>query len=199
MGSEHNRLRQKWQHYSGTAALTAENAFFDCFNAVFANTNYQIRKHPREFENLYVNFQLTSTEMSEIYQPDKTITRHGVIPDYAIDNFTTNKTLYVEVKRQDGWIEDGTRSDGRGNAHERSCKFFTPGLLKALREKSNIHPVYLPFWVVFQGNITRDPCRVREIRYWYQGYQNHAFFWRDAPNPISLFDHFENNLAKLLK
>ena len=38
----------------------------------------------------------------------------------------------IESKRQDGWVEGGARKDGRGNAHERSCKFFTPGLLKIM-------------------------------------------------------------------
>jgi type II restriction enzyme MunI len=56
--------------------------------------------------------------------------RHGIIPDFAIDNLKTKKPLYVEVKRQDGWVEGKEKSAGRGNAHERSCKFFTPGLLK---------------------------------------------------------------------
>ena len=109
------------------------------------------------------------------------------------------KTLYVEVKRQDGWVEGGKRSDGRGNAHERSCKFFTPGLLKILRKKSRIEAPHLPFWTVFQGDITRDPCRVREITCWYEGFEAHFFFWRQAPNPELLFEHFETHLAPLLE
>ena len=33
---------------------------------------------------------------------------------------------------EDGWVEGKPRSAGRGNAHERSNTFFTPGLLKAV-------------------------------------------------------------------
>jgi len=41
--------------------------------------------------------------------------KHGIVPDYAIDNIKTKKTLYIEVKRQDGWVEGKSRSAGRGN------------------------------------------------------------------------------------
>ena len=198
MGSDHNRLRRKWQDYGGGNAAVAEAAFFDSFQKVFKDTEYRIRAKPKEFQRIYVDIQLSDQEISEIYNPAEPITRHGVFPDYAIDNTKTKKTLFVEVKRQDGWVEGGKRSDGRGNAHERSCKFFTPGLLKLLRKASGIEAPNLPFWTVFQGDITRDPCRVREITCWYEGFDSHFFFWRQSPNPELLFEHFENNLAPLL-
>ena len=138
MASEHNRLRRKWQDYSGRNAGRAENDFYEAFKTVFEGTEFQIRSKPKEFANIYVNVELSGQEISEIYTPDQPITRHGVFLDYAIDNTETGKTIYVEVKRQDGWVEGGKRADGRGNAHERSCKFFTPGLLKILREKGQI-------------------------------------------------------------
>lgn len=198
MGSEHNRLRRKWQDYGGGNAAVAEAAFFNSFQKVFQDTEYRIRAKPKDFQRIYVDISLTEKEVSEIYNPTKPITRHGVSCDYAIDNIRTNKTLYVEVKRQDGWVEGGKRSDGRGNAHERSCKFFTPGLLKILRNASGIQAPHLPFWTVFQGDITRDPCRVREITCWYEGFDSHFFFWRKSPNPELLFEHFEGHLAPLL-
>lgn len=119
-------------------------------------------------------------------------------PDYAIDNMTTGKTIYIEVKRQDGWVEGGERKDGRGNAHERSCKFFTPGLLRILRDKGNINANTLPFWTVFQGDITRDPCRVREISCWYGEEKGHFFFWRNSSDPSALVEHFEKYLIPIL-
>ena len=126
-----------------------------------------------------MDVRLSEQELSEIYNPEEVITRHGVNPDYAITNKETNKTIYVEVKRQDGWVEGGTRADGRGNAHERSCKFFTPGLQNKLREYGNLADGITPFWVVFTGDITRDPCRVREIKLWYEGIPEHYFMWRN--------------------
>lgn len=191
-------MRRKWQDYSGKNASIAENTFLECFRTVFEDTEYTIIPKPKEFQNIYVGIELKPEDLAVIYNPKEPITRHGVVPDYAIRNNTTGKTIYIEVKRQDGWGEGGKRSDGRGNAHERSCKFFTPGLLEILRGKSKIENPALPFWVVFQGGITRDPCRVREVTCWYTGYEDHFFFWRDAPNPELLFSHFDNFISPLL-
>jgi hypothetical protein len=198
MGSNHNRLRRKWQDYSGRKAAIAEDSFYGCFNAVFPDTDYRIRKKPKEFRDIYCNVILPEEERGQIFNPEVEISRHGVSPDYAIDNLATKKTIYVEVKRQDGWVEGGVRADGRGNAHERSCKYFSPGLLKTLRQKSGIAAPALPFWTVFQGDITRDPCRVREITFWYDTFRPHYFFWRQAPNPGLLFRHFDKYIADLL-
>lgn len=145
MGSSANRLRKKWQDYSGINAGAAENDFYETFKILFKDTEYKIRKHPKEFSNIYVNVKLSKQELAEIYTPKESITRHGVFPDYAIDNTETRMTIYVEVKRQDGWVEGKVRSAGRGNAHERSCKFFTPGLQDALRKMGKLGDKILPF------------------------------------------------------
>lgn len=198
MGSDANKLRKKWQDYSGRNANIAENGFFRTFCILFEGTEFKIRPKPNEFSKIYLDVELKEAELSEIYTPEEPITRHGVFPDYAIDNIETNKTIYIEVKRQDGWVEGGKRADGRGNAHERSCKFFTPGLLKILREKGNLGNEILPFWTVFQGDITRDPCRVREITCWYAEYTAHYFFWRNAKNPNPLVEHFIEHIKPIL-
>ncbi len=199
MGSKDNRLRRKWQDFSGKNAGNAEKDFFETFKIIFEGTDYVVRKHPKEFKDIYVDVRLTEQELSEIYCPVEKITRHGVSPDYAIDNKKSGKTIYVEVKRQDGWVEGKGRAAGRGNAHERSCKFFTPGLLKILRKKGKLGNNVLPFWTVFQGDITRDPCRVREITCWYDDKKAHYFFWRDSRNPEKLIEHFEKHFEPLLK
>jgi len=198
MGSSANRLRKKWQDYAAHNAEMAEKDFFISFNALFHETEYRVRRHPKEFSNLYVDVKLDKQTLSEIYNPDEPITRHGVFPDYAIDNTETRKTIYVEVKRQDGWVEGKKRSAGRGNAHERSCKFFTPGLLKVLRQYGNLGNDVLPFWTVFLGDITRDPCRVREITLWYDKYTSHYFFWRNSKNADSLIEHFITKIKPIL-
>lgn len=198
MGSRALRGRKKWQDASGAKAATAEYDFYSVFARAFEGTQYRLRSKPKEFKNIYVNVELSPRVLAEIYTPEKGIKRHGLSPDYAIDNTETNKTIYVEVKRQDGWVEGGKRSDGRGNAHERSCKYFTPGLLNILRTQGNIADDVLPFWTVFQGDITRDPCRVREITCWYEGHEGHFFFWRNSTDKQPLLDHFNNNIKKLL-
>jgi len=198
MGSSANRLRKKWQDYSGRNAVAAENDFYTVFEILFEETEYRIRKNPKDFSNIYVNVKLSVRELAEIYTPESPITRHGFFPDYAIDNTETRKTIYIEVKRQDGWVEGKTRSAGRGNAHERSCKYFTPGLLNALRKKGKLDDKALPFWIVFQGDITRDPCRVREITLWFKGHKAHYFFWRNSQDASPLIEHFLKKIKPLL-
>jgi hypothetical protein len=198
MGKSELRGRATWQDLSGPKAGDAEKKFFELFSKHFENSNYQIRSKPNEFANIYENVELPKKVLQEIYHPGIKY-RHGLYPDYAIDNLESNKTLYIEVKRQDGWVEGKLPKDGRGNAHERSNKFFTPGLLNELREKGNIDSSELPFWVIFQGDIARDPKRVREIHLWYTGVEKHFFMWSENKDPKELIKHFEIYLKPILK
>ena len=154
---------------------------------------------PKCFERLYIDVELTKEELATIYTPDKPIKKHGIQPDGAIRNRRTGKIIFVEIKRQDGWVEGKTRFAGRGNAHERLCKYFTPGLLVKLREAGSIKSPNLPFWIVFQGDITRDPCRVREITFWFGNYKANYFFWRNTKEADSLIEHFEKYIVPLLE
>jgi len=198
MASKDLRKRDIWQNISGSLALDAEKAFEMSFKYAFQETNYELIPKPKNFKKIYVDFPLSEETKNEIYNPDIEIKTHGISPDYAIKNKTNNKTLFIEVKRQDGWVEGKPRSAGRGNAHERSCKYFTPGLLKILREESGIQDSSLPFWTVFIGDITRDPCRVREITCWFDTYEEHFFMWRKKNEPKKLVDHFDFHLKHLL-
>ncbi|MBS3098298.1 MunI family type II restriction endonuclease [Candidatus Woesearchaeota archaeon] len=198
MGKKELSKRDIWQDVSGGKAGIAEKNFFQVFSEYFKDSDFRIRKRPKEFNNIYSKLHLSKKVLAEIYTPDVKEWRHGLIPDYAIDNTKTKKILYVEVKRQDGWVEGKTRQAGRGNAHEGSCKFFTPGLLKILRKHGKLGDNVLPFWVVFQGDITRDPCRVREITCWYDKYSAHFFMWRNSADDKSLINHFNRKLKPLL-
>lgn len=197
MGKNELKKRDIWQDTSGGKAGVAEERFYGIFLKEFEGSDFRIRSKPKEFRNIYSKIELSDEVLASIYCPDETWI-HGVIPDYAIDNIKTKKTLYVEVKRQDGWVEGKPRSAGRGNAHERSCKFFTPGLLKILREHGKLGEDVLPFWVVFQGDIARDPKRVREIHCWYGEYTAHFFIWSDSSDDKALISHFNKNLKHLL-
>ena len=199
MGSKELRVRETWQDYSGANAGIAEKSFYEVFKELFEGTNFRIRPKPQEFKNIYLDVELDPKVLAEIYNVSKKeIKKHGIAPDYAIDNIDTKKTIYIEVKRQDGWVEGELRSVGRGNAHERSCKYFTPGLLKELRKKGKLGENVLPFWVVFQGDITRDPCRVREVTLWYDNKDAHFFMWRDRKNITPLIEHFNKHIKPLL-
>lgn len=123
----------------------------------------------------------------------------GISPDFSIKNTKTGKILFGEIKRQDGWVEGKDPSAGRGNAHERMCKLFTPGLLKSYRKISGIDsPDILPFWVVLEGDITRDPKRNREIAFWFDQYDKNYFMWSPNMSDKELIDHFNNYLKPYL-
>lgn len=199
MGSLDNRLRRKWQDYGGSHATEAEHSFIEVFTKLFEGTDYEVISQPTMFKSLYVDVELSKDELEAIYTPDEPITKHGIQPDGAIRNKKTDKTIFVEIKRQDGWVEGKPRSAGRGNAHERLCKYFTPGLLAKLRETGKIESPNLPFWIVFQGDITRDPCRVREITYWFAEHKANYFFWRNTKNPDELTTHFRKYIYPLLE
>lgn len=197
MSTRELRKRDNWQTAGGGKAGTAERTFHQVFLREFEGTYFRIRRRPNEFKNIYVKIPISKQVLDAIYNPNETWT-HGITPDYAIDNIKTKKTLYVEVKRQDGWVEGKLRKAGRGNAHERSCKFFTPGLLKILRKRGGLGSKALPFWVVFQGDIARDPKRVREIHCWYGKYSAHFFLWHRSTDSAPLINHFNTKLKHLL-
>lgn len=192
------KKRRSWQAKSLKLATKLEEDFFDVMSKHFEGTAYKIRKKPSEFNNIYKNFELEPSVISEIYNPTEKINRHGISPDFAIDNLETGKTIYGDNKRQDGWVEGKVRYDGRGNAHERMAKYFTPGLLKKFRETGKISDEHLPFWIVLRGDITRDPCRVREITLWFDGNDQNLFFWRNQKDTDKLINHFEKHIKPLL-
>ncbi len=198
MATNELRKRDKWQDASGEKATVAEKKFEDVFLQEFEGSDFRLRPRPKEFNDIYSQIELSEEVLARIYTPEGEYGRHGIVPDFAIDNIKTGKSLYVEVKRQDGWVEGKTKSAGRGNAHERSCKFFTPGLLRILREHGKLGDETLPFWVVFQGDIARDPRRVREIHCWYGEYLAHFFMWSNSADERPLVSHFNDKLRHLL-
>lgn len=174
----------------------AELLFIDVFKLAFIDTEYAITKQPKDFKEIYNNVKLTKKELSEIYNPSDI--SGGIVPDAAITNRRTGKTIYVEIKRQNGWVEGKPKSAGRGNAHERLCKYFMPGILKRLQKASKITKSEFPIWAVFEGDITRDPIHVREITCWFEGHLDNLFFWRKTNDAVSLISHFENHIKPLI-
>lgn len=201
MGKSELSGRLNWQALAGLKASGAEQNLYNVFNAVFEGTKYVLYEKPKHLKNLYAQVVLPDDVIKEIFNPliDLSTTQWGVSPDFAIENTETHKILFGEIKRQDGWVEGKDPSTGRGNAHERSCKLFTPGLLKAYRTIGGINDEeILPFWVVFEGDITRDPKRVREITFWYDHYQDNYFMWRPNESGEKLVQHFNEKLKKYL-
>jgi hypothetical protein len=209
MASTELRNRANWQTISGLRAMKTEEKFKEslqiALDSVYPN-QFLVEKHPKEFSDIYSKFRLPDDTLKEIYNVDinelkgngKPKYAWGIRMDFAIRNLVSNKVLFGEIKRQDGWIETTNMAAGRGNAHERSCKYFTPGLLKVIREASGLSDEILPFWVVLVGDITRDPRRNREIAFWYQGYEKNYYLWRNTEDVGNMLDFFENNLLPYL-
>lgn len=199
--------RDNWQTESGPGGLagTAEKNLYDAFRRAFAGTIYEISNHPKDLKHLYDDIELSEETLSQIYCPDDSTMQRakkrgwGVTPDFSITNTVTGKILFGEIKRQDGWVEGKTPNDGRGNVHERMCKLFAPGLIKAYRRIGGItSPDILPFWVVLEGDITRDPKRNREISFWFGEYDKNYFMWRPNMDEQTLIDHFFTYLSPYL-
>ena len=174
MATQELRQRTNWQNLSGAKALSIEDLFQKSFqfalDTVFPN-QFFVDKHPKEFGNIYSDYNLPQNILNEIYNVDVSEKSWGISMDFAIRNLQNEKILFGEIKRQDGWVESTNMQAGRGNAHERCCKYFTPGLMRILRQTSKIFETdILPFWIVFVGDITRDPRRNREIAFWFQEY-----------------------------
>lgn len=199
--------RENWQTESGPGGLagTAEKNLIAVFEKHFKGSKYRIYDHPSDLKHLYENIELPQNVLEQIFCPDEVTMNNaksrgwGVSPDFAIVNTENNKKLFGEIKRQDGWVEGKAPSAGRGNAHERMCKLFTPGLQKAYRKISGIYSEdILPFWVVLEGDITRDPKRNREISFWFDRFDKNYFMWRPNMTDKELIDHFENYLKEYL-
>lgn len=207
MAKNELRKRSNWQTLSGPGGLagTAEKDLYNAFRRAFIGTIYEISDHPTDLKHLYEDVSLSNDVLEQIFCPDEDTMRNvkkrgwGISPDFSITNTITGKILFGEIKRQDGWVEGKDPSAGRGNAHERMCKLFTPGLIKAYRRISGINdPNILPFWVVLEGDITRDPKRNREIAFWFDEYDKNFFMWRPDMSENDLVDHFNRYLKPYL-
>lgn len=202
MGKQALSARDNWQEQGGTKAAEAEKNLYDAFYKHFQGTEYILHEKPKHLKNLYARVNLPDDVISQIFTPniDLDSTKWGVSPDFAIENTRTHKILFGEIKRQDGWVEGKDPSAGRGNAHERLCKLFTPGLMSAYRQIGHITSQdILPFWVVFEGDITRDPKRNREIAFWFDTYDKNYFMWRPHMTNLDLTNHFDLYLRPYLE
>lgn len=208
MSRKELKERNNWQTESGLAgkAGMAEHNLIEVFTEYFEGTDYRISSHPKELKHLYESVTLSDEVLQQIFNPDESTMRiaksrgWGVFPDFSITNIRTGKILFGEIKRQDGWVEGKEPSAGRGNAHERMCKLFTPGLIKAYRAIGKItNPAILPFWVVLEGDITRDPKRNREITFWFDEFDKNFFMWRPNMSGKELVNHFNKYLKPYME
>ncbi len=209
MATEELRKRANWQTSTVSKALKVEVIFQQSLQSYLSKNfpeQFIVKRHPKEFKDIYSTYNLPQDVLDKIYNINvneiksngKAKYQWGISMDFAIRNLKNGKTLFGEIKRQDGWVETTSMQAGRGNAHERCCKYFAPGILQILREKSNISDEILPFWIIFAGDITRDPRRNREIAFWFQNYTKNFYMWYDVNETGEMINFFRSNLLPYL-
>lgn len=169
MGREHLKSRANWQAASAISGSEAERAFDAIMRLYCLGTEFMYVSKPRDLREIYG-------------------TSHGIVPEAVIRNTRTERAVYVEVKRQ----------GDRGNAHERACKYFAPGIVASTRVIANQPEGVIPFWWIFTNGIARAPRYVEEIRHWFQGIQCNLLLWENIRDYEPVVDHFERCIKPML-
>lgn len=160
--------RDNWQEEAGERGRTDEDKFFNCLRDYFVGAPYSIENQPKDLARIYGS--------------------RGIKPDHVIRNSQTGRSIFVEVKRQ----------RAAGNAHERACKFFTPGIVNAGRRIGNIRQKDFPYWMVFTNGIASDEKYREEINFWFESVQGALLLWTDIANCNLVIAHFEKHIKPIL-
>lgn len=172
MAREHLSLRDNWQARGNFRGNEAERAFQAAIVS-HLDQNFETDFKPLDLKGIY------GTNAGRSY---------GIIPDYLIRNTETGRAVFVEIKRQ----------DERGNAHERACKYFTPGILASARQVAKQPGDAIPFWWVFTNGIATSQKYRREITHWFKGIEAHLLLWEDIDDLAVVTHHFDAHIRPLL-
>lgn len=111
----------------------------------------------------------------------------GIQPDFSIENTDTGKIAFFEVKSQGAY----------GNAHERACKYFAPGVERVCAPIAGFER---PFFFIFVGEILHSPSHYAQIISWFNapGYRDRVLMWEDRSIP-TLINWFEDVIRGCLQ
>lgn len=197
MGRKELKFRTNWQTTSGSKAKNTEQTLTEVLTKILPSQDYSIESQVQDFKDEYSDHILPDSIQDVIYDPGQAKiekSHWGWVPDNAIINNKTGKKIYIEIKRQDGWTSETEQKAGRGNAHERGLKHFAPGILEKEKSKSGITDSFLPFIIIYVGDITIDPRRNREIHYWFKNHEDNYFMWRKNKNKVLDIDELKEYL-----
>ena len=147
--------RENWQREANQRGAASEAGFYAVMSSAFESlpglSGYRVEKKPQRLKRLFGDGQW------------------GVAPDAAVTSQETGRTVFVEVKRQ----------RAAGNAHERACKYFAPGLVAAARSRGNVHKDDFPFFMVFTNGLATSEKYRSEIAFWFSTpeVENHFLLW----------------------
>ena len=168
MAREHLSKRGNWQAKAGLGGQGREETVKKTLSGYLThNSTYSVIERPKHLKKIYGG-------------------RWGIEPDFAIENRRTHKIAFFETKRQ-----------GKGgNAHERACKYFAPGVERAC---GKIAGFKRPFFFIFMNGLTTDKKKRTEIEMWFHapGYRDRFLLWGDR-SPQALIEYFEKVVTKYL-
>lgn len=142
--------RGKWQHKtSGSGREETAKAVLGVY--LMKETKYKCHDRPMQLSKIYNN-------------------RWGIVPDFAIENVENGKIAFFEVKKQ------GTKTNCQGNAEERACKYFAPGIQSLC---SKIAGFDKPFFFIFMDGLANDEKKKAVITSWFdhEDYRNKFLLW----------------------
>lgn len=164
--------RAIWQDRAANAGSGLERVVHEVLvECLGLDRDIHINEKPRDFAKVYQG-------------------KWGAIPDLSVRNEATGKSIWIEVKQQ----------NAAGNAHERACKYFAPGLLRLGESLGN---VARPFFFIFAGgmvdNLPRAEKYVAELSTWFDapGWENRLLMWRQH-DPVDLCQWFEDAIRPSL-
>lgn len=176
MTSKHLSSRDKWQSLSTSSGQSAEDVFSVIMEKHLENSNIEYIYKPDSLRGIYGIH-------SKSGRP------HGIQPEACFCNKDNGKKIYAEIKKQ----------KAEGNAHERACKYFSPGLVKSIQKIANQPNEIFPMWMIFSGGISTHPRYQQEIKHWFGNKKNHLFLWQNLRDYKSLTNHFDTYIRNLME
>lgn len=157
----HNRTR-KWQRYSLASGVGKENIVCVILKMhLKTQPDYEITPKPKTLKHIYTKSR-------------------GIIPELSIRYIPTGNTIFIEVKRQ----------GDEGNAHERLCKYFAPGILSRSSVIANINN---PFFFVLMDGLAKNARYDEELRIWFDAdnFRDRYLLWTDTSDDTKLTNWFD--------
>ena len=127
---------------------------------------------------------------NRVVRPQRRLRALGVEPDLAIRNRAKGTKIWVEIKWQ----------KAEGNAHERACKYFAPGLVSRAETLANVDR---PFYFIFAGGMVDTPGKSdryhAEIDTWFDtdDWRDHVLKWVNHDRE-ALREWFEQSIRPAL-
>lgn len=161
--------RKNWQKYASVGGSGREDIVEVIMRQyLMDNEKYIVTAKPRDLSHIYGEW--------------------GIIPEIGIKYIPTNKTAYIECKRQ----------GDNGNAHERMCRNLAPGIIPLV---SKIAGFYNPIFTICMDGLSHNPKKRIEIITWFDadGFRDRLLLWEDKKDYRVIIDWFNSNIRIYLE